>query len=275
MGDKSILRAVERRLKQTMTWYNVHNSDQDIRYSIMRIPVIAANWKMHKTREEARDFAQELAKKVIPQDREVILGVGATLLEVVSAEISGKIGVAAQNVHTEEEGAFTGEISLKQAKNAGATHVIVGHSERRHLFGETDEMVNKKLKLAEKEGSIAILCVGEVLEDREAGKEKEVVKNQIVLALAGLETSFIEKVIVAYEPVWAIGSGEVATPEQAEEMHELIRTLIPEATRVIYGGSVKPENCEELIEKPFIDGFLVGGASLDIDTFYAIVNVGK
>jgi len=237
----------------------------------MRIPIIAANWKMNKTAEEAREFASALLLHALPEDREFIIAASPTILAVTVDSFSGSsVSISAQNMHFEESGAFTGETSADQVIDTGATHVIIGHSERRHLFGEDNEMLNKKMLVAENSGLIPIYCVGETLDQRNSGETQDVVKEQIELGLAHISNDFLEKLIIAYEPVWAIGTGETATPEQAEEMHLFLRELLPEPTRILYGGSVKPENCVELALKPSIDGFLIGGASLDPEAFWSI-----
>lgn len=242
----------------------------------MRTPIIAANWKMHKTRAEVEDFVAQFAKNVLPEDREVIIAASPTLLATLADAVNASgvhINVAAQNMYFEESGAFTGETSALQVHDAGATHVIIGHSERRHLFGEDNVLLNKKLVMALHHQLTPIYCVGETLDEREGEAAEEVVREQLNNGFSGLTQEMIENMIVAYEPVWAIGSGESATPAQAEEMHAMIRTMLPEKTRVIYGGSVTPDNAAELFAQPNIDGFLVGGASLEPESFAHIVNV--
>lgn len=239
----------------------------------MNTPFIAANWKMYKTAVDAQAFGSALLKENLPADREVCVAASPTLLPTVAGVFAGaNVFVAAQNMYFEDDGAFTGETSPLQVKDTGATHVILGHSERRHIFGETDEMLNSKVLAAQKHGLTPIFCVGETLDQRKAGKAQEVVQQQIELGLAKIDQKFLEKTIVAYEPVWAIGTGETATPEQAEEMHLFLKELLPPDTRVLYGGSVKPENCDQLAAQPSIDGFLVGGASLEVESFLRIIN---
>lgn len=248
----------------------------------MRIPFIAGNWKMFKTREEALQFAESFKK--IYKDTDVRTAVCApyTLLHTLRKAFEGTgVGVGAQNVHFEDEGAFTGEISLPMLKDVGVDYCIVGHSERREYFNETDETVNRKLKKIFGDSEIVpILCVGEKLQEREAGREKEVVFAQLEEDLNGLSAEDVSKLVIAYEPIWAIGTGKTATPEQAEEMCSYIRKTIEklydeetcDKVTIQYGGSVKPDNATEIMNMPEIDGALVGGASLKADTFMDIVN---
>ncbi len=248
----------------------------------MRTPIIAGNWKLNKTRMEA----QALAKGIVEQTQDsqgvdIVLCPVYTALETVGQVLTGsQVKLGAQNVFWEESGAFTGEVSSSLLKDAGCTYVIIGHSERRQYFGETDETVNKKLKAALAAGLVPIVCVGETLEEREAGKVEAVVGSQLRGGLTGLSDEDFAKIIIAYEPVWAIGTGKTATPEQAQEVHAFIRAqlgqLAGKATadviRIQYGGSVKPDNVKELMSKEDIDGALVGGASLKADSFAALVN---
>ena len=248
----------------------------------MRIPFIAGNWKMFKNKKEALEFAEEFKK--LYHDTDVRTAICAPYLQLdtlVEAFKGTGIGVGAQNVHFEDEGAFTGEVSVAMLKETGVDYCIVGHSERRQYFAETDETVNLKLKkLLNDSDIIPILCVGESLEQRDAGKEKEVVAEQIRKDFAGIGAEDAKKVVVAYEPIWAIGTGRTATPEQAEEMCALIRNTIEElydeeiCDEVIiqYGGSVKPENAGEIMNMYEIDGALVGGASLIPAKFMDIIN---
>ncbi len=248
----------------------------------MRIPFIAGNWKMFKTKKEAIDFAEEF--KSLYHDTEVKTAICAPYVQLealVDAFKGTGIGVGAQNVHFEDEGAFTGEISVAMLKEIGVDYCIIGHSERRRYFGETDDTVNLKLKKLLKESHIVpILCVGESLEQRDSGKEKEIVSKQIRKAFEGIVADDAKKIVVAYEPIWAIGTGRTATPEQAEEMCALIRKTIEElydeetCDEVIiqYGGSVKPENASEIMNMYEIDGALVGGASLIPTKFMDIIN---
>lgn len=234
--------------------------------------LIAANWKMHKTQEEARAFIDTLFGQELPDDRGVLIAASPTLLPVMGELLFHRdVLLAGQNMHFENEGAFTGEVSPVQLKDTGATHVILGHSERRHIFGEDNQLLNKKLHAAQQHGITPIYCVGETLEERKSGNAQTVVQEQLEKGLDGLSKEFTKRLIVAYEPVWAIGTGETATPEQAQEMHETIRAQLPD-TQLLYGGSVKPENAKELIAQTDINGFLVGGASLEPDTFRAVID---
>lgn len=247
----------------------------------MRLPMIAGNWKMHKTPTEAKVFARELAEELRDTAGvEVVLAPPFVALVPVQEAIEGTgMKLAAQDVFWEREGAYTGEISPPMLKDAGCSYAIVGHSERRTYFGETDETVNRKVKALLQEGLGAIVCVGERLEEREAGKTLAVVKRQVEGALRGLKAEDLSSVVIAYEPVWAIGTGRTATPEQAQEVHSQIRGMVGEAfgrdvaqaLRIIYGGSVKPENIDALMAAPDIDGALVGGASLKVESFSRIV----
>jgi len=247
-----------------------------------RKPIVAGNWKMNKTTSEARDLAARLAPLVSGvKDREIVLAPTFTSLQAVSEAIKGtNMVLAAQNMHWEDKGAFTGEISAEMLLDLGCKYVIIGHSERRQYFGETDESVNKKAKQALRKGLCPILCVGETLAEREAGKLNDVISRQVTGGLKDIGAEDMKKLVAAYEPVWAIGTGKTATPEQANEVHSLIRqkvkTLygaeIAEGLRIQYGGSVTPENVSSLMAKPDIDGALVGGASLKPDTFAALVN---
>ncbi len=247
-----------------------------------RKPIIAGNWKMNKTTLEAGDLAENLIPLVSSvTDREIVLGPPFTSLEAVSETIKGtNIVLAAQNMHWEDKGAFTGEISAEMLLDLGCKYVIIGHSERRQYFCETDETVNKKVKQALKKGLLPIMCVGETLAEREAGKLNEIISRQITGGLKDIVVDDMKKVVIAYEPVWAIGTGKTATPEQANEVHALIRQKVQslytaevaEGLRVQYGGSVTPENVSSLMAKPDIDGALVGGASLKPESFAALVN---
>ncbi|MEO2083721.1 MAG: triose-phosphate isomerase [Desulfurobacteriaceae bacterium] len=245
----------------------------------MRKLLIAGNWKMNKTVPEALELARELKRRLGGiSDRDILICPPFTALYAVGKELEGtNVKLGGQNMHFEEQGAFTGEISPVMLRDVGCSYVILGHSERRHIFGETDDLINKKVLSAVKHDLIPILCVGELLEEREAGRTKEVVKNQVLEGLKGLTPS--DEFVIAYEPVWAIGTGKTATPEQAEEVHSFIRELLSdlfgrekaELTRILYGGSVKPENAGELLKMENVDGALVGGASLKADSFEKIV----
>jgi len=241
--------------------------------------LIAGNWKMHKTVQEAVELVRELKELVSDvKDRDILVCPPFTALYAVSRELEGSnIALGAQNMFYEEKGAFTGEISPLMVKDVGCSYVILGHSERRHIFSETDELINKKVLSAVNHGLIPILCVGETLQEREEDKTKEVIERQVKEGLKGLnETS---EFVIAYEPVWAIGTGKTATPELAEEVHSFIREILAEmfgkekadSIRILYGGSVKPENAAGLMSQPNIDGSLVGGASLKAESFAKIV----
>ena len=246
----------------------------------MRKKLIAGNWKMYKNIASAEKFAEEF-KKIYTKRDGVELAFCAPFLQLQAAKagFAGTgIAVGAQNCHFEDEGAFTGEISVPMLAEVGVEYCIVGHSERRQYFAETDETVNKKLKKLLPAGILPILCVGEVLEQREAGVQEEVVKNQVVADFAGISAEDAKKVVIAYEPVWAVGTGKTATAAQAQEMCAFIRGVLAElygkdtAEEVLiqYGGSVKPENASEILNMPDIDGALVGGASLVPEKFIKI-----
>lgn len=248
----------------------------------IRIPFIAGNWKMFKTKKEALEFAEEFKKLYRNTDIKTAICAPFTQLDTLKEAFAGtNIGVGAQNVYFEDEGAYTGEISVEMLKEIGVDYCIVGHSERRQYFNETDETVNKKIKKLFSESEIIpILCVGENLEQREAGKEAEIVSQQIKADISGLSGTDVSKLVIAYEPVWAIGTGKTASPAQAEEMCELIRKNIEELydedicdrVTIQYGGSVKPENATEIMNMDEIDGALVGGASLVPEKFMGIIN---
>lgn len=247
-----------------------------------RKPIIAGNWKMNKTAAEAKDLASKLIPLVSgAKDRDIVLAPTFTSLQTVSEAIKGtNISLSAQNLHWEDKGAFTGEISAEMLLDLGCKYVIIGHSERRQFFGETDDTVNKKVKQALKKSLLPIMCVGETLAEREAGKLNEIISRQVTGGLKDLSADDMKKMVLAYEPVWAIGTGKTATPEQANEVHALIRGKVKslydagtaEGTRIQYGGSVTPENVTTLMAMPDIDGALVGGASLKPESFAALVN---
>jgi len=250
----------------------------------MRKPLIAGNWKMNTDGETATALARAIS--------DASPGYGAVdllvcppfcYLKTVSSVLAGgTVMCGAQNMYHEKNGAFTGEISAAMLIDCGATHVILGHSERRHILGETDEAVNKKTLAAHEAGLIPIVCVGELLSEREAGRTVEVIRRQFDLSLAGLSAELMAATVIAYEPVWAIGTGKVATPGQAEEMHAALRDSVADRynaetadlVRILYGGSVKPDNAAELLGQPNVDGALVGGASLKADDFLAIAAAG-
>lgn len=240
---------------------------------------IAGNWKMHKTVSEAVSLASELRDKLSDCSEKLMIAPPFTALQAVSAVVKGtNILLGAQNMGPEESGAHTGEVSVLMLKDLGVGVVILGHSERRHTYGESDALINTKVRLALKHGLEVILCVGETLEEREQGKLETVIRRQLAEGLKGVEPSALADVTVAYEPVWAIGTGKTATPEDADAVHAFCRKVIAElygqeAARQIliqYGGSVKPENVAALMAKSNIDGALVGGASLKADSFVPI-----
>ncbi len=246
-----------------------------------RKALIAANWKMYKTPAEAKAFVDAFLPLVAGHTRdEIALFPSPVLLPtVVPAAKGSNVAVGAQNIHFAEEGAYTGETSIAQLKAVGGTHTLIGHSERRQYFAETDEIVNKKLHAALKAGLVPVVCVGEVLAERESGKTADVLKTQIAGAFAGITPEAAKPIVIAYEPVWAIGTGKTATPEIAEDTHKVIRAEvakllgaeIAEGIRILYGGSVKPDNVTSLMAREDIDGALVGGASLKPDSFEKIV----
>jgi triosephosphate isomerase (TIM) len=246
-----------------------------------RVPLIAGNWKMNGARGEALALGRELAKSVGQvQDREVVVAPPFPALEVVREAIDGTdIRLAGQNVYWEPKGAFTGEVSVGMLREAGCTYVIIGHSERRQYFGETNETVNRRLHACLAGNLTAIVCVGETLEEREADATAAVIERQVESAFAGVRSDQLAGCVIAYEPVWAIGTGRTATPGQAQEVHHAIRRQLvglgsattAERVRILYGGSVKPDNIDTLMAEPDIDGALVGGASLDAAAFTRIV----
>ncbi len=247
----------------------------------MRTPVIAGNWKLFKTIAESVALVNELKPLVANSHGvEIVVAPVFTALSRVSDAVAGSdIKVAAQDCYWEEEGAFTGEVAPKLLKDAGCSHVIIGHSERRKYFGETDLTVNKKTRAAIAAGLTAIVCVGESLAERESDQTFSVIETQIQGGLGGLAADSFAQVVIAYEPVWAIGTGKTASDAQAQEVHAFIRQLIArmfdqsvaDAVRILYGGSVKPDNVKLLMAQPDIDGALVGGASLKAESFAAIV----
>lgn len=248
----------------------------------MRKPFIAGNWKMNTDSHTGVELAERIASESMDVSGQVTLAVCPPFVylhAVAKALSSSGVSVGAQDVYFEPKGAFTGEISTSMLKDIGCTYCLCGHSERRHVIGETDELINKKTIAAIGGGLLPILCVGELLEEREASQTDEIVTRQLENGLAGLSAEKISAVTVAYEPVWAIGTGLTATTQQAQEVHDFIRNLlgkmynkqIAEEIRILYGGSVKPGNAKELMEGPDIDGLLVGGASLKADDFLAII----
>jgi triosephosphate isomerase (TIM) len=246
----------------------------------MRRPVIAGNWKMFKTLAQAEALAEDV-RNGATGDVDVVVAPPFTALSTVAGVLKGgSVGLAGQNMHAEAEGAYTGEVSPAMLRDAGCTHVILGHSERRQLFGETDEGVAKKAQAALVHGLVPIVCVGETLAERESSRTMEVVERQTERALRGLTADQVAALLVAYEPVWAIGTGRTATPEQAQEVHAFIRKHVSgshgapaaAALRILYGGSVKPDNIGALMAQADVDGALVGGASLEAFGFLKIVH---
>ena len=246
-----------------------------------RTPVFAANWKMHKTVSEAMNFTEVFLPQIASVTNMVIvIAPPFTALAAVSSACTGSnVVTSGQNVHEESHGAFTGELSVDMLKEAGASHVIIGHSERRHLYGETDAVINLKIQASLDAGLRPIVCIGETLEDREAKRTHAVLANQLTEGLKGLSEKAVASLVVAYEPVWAIGTGRTASPEQAQDAHRHIRSHLAILTntdtsnqcRLLYGGSVKPANAAELAAQTDVDGALVGGASLDPHSFADIV----
>jgi len=246
----------------------------------MRRPLVAGNWKMNLDRAAAVALAGAVAARAAEVDGvELLVCPPAVYLDAVGRALAGSaVALGAQNVYHQPKGAYTGEVSTAMLLDVGCKYVILGHSERRHVLGETDQEVNRKLLAALDAGLVPIVCVGELLEDRQAGRTAEVIRGQFDGSLAGLSPQQMVGVVMAYEPVWAIGTGQVATPQQAEEVHLDLRKLIESrynsqtaaAVRIQYGGSVKPDNASDLLGQPNVDGALVGGASLAADDFLAI-----
>ncbi len=246
----------------------------------MKPPLVVGNWKMHGTQAEAATLARQILNggRGI-RDVEIVLAPPYTALGTVAAiTIDSPIELAAQNIHWEMEGAFTGEVSPRMVRELGCQYVLVGHSERRHIFGESDEMAGKKMAAALRSGLMPILCIGETLADRRRGKTNAVIGRQLRAALKGLDKNVIETISIAYEPVWAIGTGQNATPEQVAAVHIRVRALLgrlggrqTEGCRILYGGSVRPENAAALVKAPEVNGLLVGGASLKAESFLGIV----
>ena len=246
----------------------------------MRKPLMAGNWKLNLTIEEAAGLAGALREAVGElEDREVMVAPVFTALSAVARVLEGSsIGLGGQNLYWEEKGAFTGEVSGPLLRDAGCSHVIIGHSERRQYFAETDESVNRRTRAALAGGLVPVVCVGETLEERESGRAQEVVERQVRGGLEGFSADEVSAIVLAYEPVWAIGTGKTATPDEADGVHAFIRGLISSAfgdivsdrLRILYGGSVKPDNVDDLMARPHIDGALVGGASLKAESFARI-----
>ncbi len=246
-----------------------------------RRPLPAGNWKMHTTVAEAEELAREIVGSDIPADRDVMLAPPFTALSAVGAILSGTSALlGSQNVCWEEKGAFTGEISPPMLKDVGCSMAIIGHSERRQIFAENDTMINKRIVGAMQHGLVAVLCIGETLEERETDKTFSVLEEQLAGGLTGIELKNADQLVIAYEPVWAIGTGKTATVEQAQEVHAFLRDRltrmyeknIASQIRILYGGSVNPNNVDELMSQDDVDGALVGGAALKAETFARIIN---
>lgn len=247
----------------------------------MRRPIIGGNWKMNKTLGEAEQFAKGIAAELEGDEGvdTVIFPPFISVRRVGELLEDTDIEVGAQNMFWEEKGAYTGEVSPLMLKDAGCTYVILGHSERRQYFGESDESINKKIRAAFEAALLPVVCVGERLQERKKGMAEKVVESQLRKCFSGLDSSQVAQIVVAYEPIWAIGTGETATPQQAQHMHQFIRNILQELynqdtanlVRIQYGGSVKAHNIKQLMEQPDIDGALVGGASLKVDSFAKIV----
>jgi triosephosphate isomerase (TIM) len=241
-------------------------------------PVIAGNWKMHKGPDAARKFCREFAQVVPASDRTILLFPPALSITVVRAALAEHgIAVGIQNIHWEADGAFTGEISAQMAREAGVRYALVGHSERRHVFGESDDETARKAAAADAAGLIPVLCVGETIEERRAGRLEEVILRQLDAGISQLGDAAVRRVLLAYEPVWAIGTGETATPDDAADAHGRLRDRLrqrlgdqADAIPILYGGSVKPDNAADLLAAADVDGVLVGGASLDPRDFARI-----
>ncbi|MDI2586623.1 triose-phosphate isomerase [Psychrobacillus sp. NEAU-3TGS] len=251
----------------------------------MRKPIIAGNWKMYKTLSEAKDFVEQLKNKQVDSSKvdAVICAPAIFLDQLVQATKDSFVAVGAQTMHEEKEGAFTGEVSGHQLQDLGVSYVVIGHSERRQYFNETDESVHQKVKAAFEYNLTPIICVGETLEQREQNETVNIVSAQVMAALEGLSEENVEASVIAYEPIWAIGTGKTATADDANEVCQAIRETILDgfgeevanSVRIQYGGSVKPENIEELLSKEHIDGALVGGASLQVDSFVKLLEAGQ
>ncbi len=246
-----------------------------------RIPLIAGNWKMYKTAAEARAFIRALSSEIAATERRVFIAAPFTAIEGASEAAKGtRISIGAQNMHDQVEGAFTGEVSARMLKSSGASFVLLGHSERRQYFAETDSFIHSKLVRALQEGLTPILCIGELPQERESGVYEKVLTLQLEQGLKGLTSEQAVQLVIAYEPIWAIGTGKTATPEIAQAVHRCIRDWLEERFGrecsekmcLLYGGSVKPDNIVSLMQQTDIDGVLVGGASLEVKSFAQIVN---
>ncbi|MDN6193458.1 MAG: triose-phosphate isomerase [Alkalibacterium sp.] len=251
----------------------------------MRKPIIAGNWKMNKTSKEAASFIEQVQGKVPSNDKvDAIIGAPSIYLQsLVDLTANSDLKIAAQNSYYEDEGAFTGENSPKALAGIGVEYVIIGHSERREIFHETDEMINKKAHAVFNNGMIPIICVGETLEQKEAGQTNDLVAGQVKAALSGLSAEQVKETVIAYEPIWAIGTGKTATADDANATISVVRQTVAklysqdvaDAVRMQYGGSVKPANIKELMSQPDIDGALVGGASLEADSFLQLLEAAE
>ncbi len=249
----------------------------------LRTPLMAGNWKMHKTTSEAEALAAEIVRAVPHEGIEVIIAPPYTALSAVRRVVAGSaVKLGAQNLYPAEEGAFTGEISARMLADVGVSYVILGHSERRHILGESDQFIQQKVSAAQKGGLIPILCVGETLDQRQVNEAKNVIAGQLERGLSGFKLADDQSLVIAYEPVWAIGTGHTATPDQAQEVHAFIRFWLKDrfdeglanSMRILYGGSVNADNAAALLGQLDIDGALVGGASLKAKSFKKIVDAG-
>ncbi|MBN2289496.1 MAG: triose-phosphate isomerase [Candidatus Glassbacteria bacterium] len=249
----------------------------------MRENIIAANWKMNHTGAEVKEFFSRFLASYRPRQGVTVVVAPPGCYLAQAAQLAAgaeRVHIGAQNMYFEAKGAFTGELSAAMLKDSGCSYVILGHSERRHVFGETDELISRKVSAALEAGLVPIFCIGELLGEREAGHTEEVVSHQLKAVLPSLDASRMARLVIAYEPVWAIGTGRTATPEQAQEIHALTRGIIAgihgrelaDKVVILYGGSVKPDNVDSLMAAPDIDGALVGGASLEADSFLRLVN---
>ncbi len=249
----------------------------------MRKPLVAGNWKMNMNQDDVNAFVSEILEKLTESKVEVMIAPPAIFGAGMRTSLGDKIGVGVQDISAHDSGAYTGEISAEMVASASVQYAIIGHSERRTYHGENDHLVNTKINSAIKHGLVPVYCCGEKLDERESGNHMEVVVSQISEALQGFSEDQLKELVVAYEPVWAIGTGKTATSDQAQEMHEAIRNSLSELfsqafadkTRILYGGSCKPSNAAELFGQPDVDGGLIGGASLKVDDFLAIVEAAK
>ncbi len=249
----------------------------------MRKKIVAGNWKMNQNKAEAVSFIEALVKEDKPQDVQMMIAPSYVMLDACKQAATDELVIASQNISQHDKGAYTGEVSADMLKSIGVKTAIIGHSERRSIFGETHEILAEKVKQAINNSIQVVFCVGESLEEREAEKAESTVKSQLEDSLFFLSEIEMKNVIIAYEPVWAIGTGKTASPEQAQEMHAFIRSLIvdkynqhvADATSILYGGSVKPSNAKELFAQPDVDGGLVGGASLKVDSFVELLHSFK